>query len=504
MHQLLSEIHKYIYVIRIFSIIVFLSSAVSISQAKEFNWRKHIEEGDRDISRQELSQAENSYRLALEEVHVQTHNRDGIVICLEKLASVLVLENKIDEALPLYNKSLHMLEFNYGKDSPKLVPTLFAIGSIFESEGDVKIAMEYYNKALAINEKHYGPLSPGVAESLHHLGHANFSSGKPEKAEEQYKSSLSILMQQSSLASSKQLENLLQDYGDMLKKNDNSDKSLVSDFQTEVLKDRRGFPVPTTGVPPSAWQKQMAFASEKSSAYQNNEEQQILLRGFKQPFNDSTLAPAFKTMADDLYGQHSYAHGEEYYERMIAIDIKALGPYHPSVADDLTGLALFYISQQKYSEAAPLLRRALSVYESVYGGNNLLVTRTRSQLADVLNKLGQTQQAMALYEQVFSKGGIVTEPNNLQTARMLNELAFLYYSQGRLEDARTIYQWALASTKGAVGEQNILVAACLKDYANVLRGLGLSAEANQMSEKICEIEFAQPMVNGVQKSNYDQ
>jgi len=78
-------------------------------------------------------------------------------------------------------------------------------------------------------------------------------------------------------------------------------------------------------------------------------------------------------------------------------------------------------------------------------------------------------------------------------------LAFLYYSQGKLEDARTVYQWALASTKGAVGEQNILVAACLTDYSNVLRSLGLTAEANKMAEKVQEIEFAQPIVNGVEE-----
>ncbi len=470
----------------VFALVLSTSAAL----AYEESWQTFLTEGDVNLNEQKLVEAEGCYRRALKEVHRSSHTPDDVVKCLEKLAADLVLEDKTEEAVSLYTKSLGMLERKYGKDSPKLLPTLFALGSIFEGEGDPKIAMGFYRKALAINEKNYGPVSPAVAESLHRLGHASFGAGQTEQAENHYKSSLSILMQQPSLSSSNQLESLLSDYNDLLRKNDNSDKNLISDFQNEVLKDRSRFPVPTTAVPPSAWQKQMKNISDKSYNQQNNEEQQVLLRGFKQPLSSSTLAPAYQAVSDVLHNQHSYKQGEDYYQRMIAIDIKALGPYHPSVADDLTGLALFYMSENRYAEAKPLLVRALSIYQSVYGNDNLLVTRTRNSLALVLNKLGEAQQSMALYDQAFKEGRIAMEPNNLETARMLNELAFQYYSQGELEDARTVYQWALASTKGAVGEQNILVAACLTDYANVLNSLGLTAKANEMQEKIREIEVS--------------
>jgi tetratricopeptide (TPR) repeat protein len=460
-------------------------------QGIEQHWQILVSEGDINLNRQKLAQAEQCFINALKEIEHQSHSNDDKVKCLERLASTLVLENNTIDALPYYRKSLSLLEHTYGKDSPKIVPTLIALGSIFESDGDPKIAMEYYQRALHINEKHYGPLSPAVANSLYRLGHAQFNNGQTDQAEKHYKSSLNILMQQPSLSSSNQLADLLSDYGDLLRKNDNSDNSLISYFQREELKDRSQFPVPTTAVPYSAWQKQMTTMSDKSSVDQNDEEQKVLLRGFKQPFDNATLAPAYKIMADDLYGQHSYKEGEAYYERMVAVDVKSLGPNHPAVADDLTGLGLFYISQQKYTQAEPLFRRALAIYETVYGDKNLLVTRTRSSLAFVLNKLGKTQQAIALYSQALNKDNFISEPNNLQTARMLNELAFLYYSQGKLEEARTLYQWALASTKGAVGAQNILVAACLSDYSNVLRSLGLIAQADEISEQVREIEFAQ-------------
>jgi tetratricopeptide (TPR) repeat protein len=91
--------------------------------------------------------------------------------------------------------------------------------------------------------------------------------------------------------------------------------------------------------------------------------------------------------------------------------------------------------------------------------------------------LGQSQQAEELYKNALSLSQTALGPNNIETARILNDLAFLYYSQDKLRDAKTFYQWALASTEGAVGKNDPLLAACLKDYAQVLRSLGSERES---------------------------
>jgi tetratricopeptide (TPR) repeat protein len=500
------------------------------------SWQKLITSGDDELALQKLVQAEACYREALKVIGREPHAEAEVVRCIEKLANTLAQENKIDEALPFYQRSLHLQEKIYGKESSELVPTLFAIGSIYESEGDPKPAMALYQRALAISEKHYGPFSPSVADSLHFLGRVHSKTGETQEAEHDYKTSLSILMQQPSLSSSSHLESLLADYHDLLRKNESSDSNLISDFQTEVLKDHLGpkettnlvashsawqDPVVTAPRMPgygqlddqllafqkqglgqisktdktasdkeqaSAWQKQIAIRSSSANNSQNDKEQQVLLRGFHRPFESSTEAPAYDTLADVLHNQHPYAQGEDQYKRMIALDIKVLGPDHPAVADDLTALALLYISQQRYKDAKPLLIRALSIYKGVYGNDNLLVKRTVGSLAFVLEKLGETEQAVSLYKDVLTQADIVlNDPNGLETARILNQLGFLYYRQGKLENARTIYQWALASTEGAVGNQDPLVAACLTDYANVLRSLGRVNEADQMQERAIKI-----------------
>jgi tetratricopeptide (TPR) repeat protein len=493
------------------------------------NWQKLITSGDDELAQQKLVQAEACFRQALKVLTHEPHTENDLVKCLEKLANILTQENKIDEALPLYQRSLHSLEKVYGSESSEIVPTLIAIGSIYESEGDPKLAMPLYQRALAINEKHAGPFSPAVADSLHFLGRARSRIGQSKEAEHDYKQSLSILMQQPGLASSSQLESLLADYHDLLRKNDSSDTNLISDFQTEVLKDRPGNSTQNRNIPPSAWQSQELLASKNIGANhdelstwqrqmlaqnretrnvfsgqdkvsdwqkqsllqssdrlssQDNKEEQVLLRGFQQPFAGSTEAPAYNTMSNVLHNQQPYAQGEDQYKRMIALDIKSLGAEHPAVADDLTALSLLYISQGRYKEAKPLLIKALSIYKGVYGNDNLLVKRTLGSLAYVLNKLGDTQQAVSLCTDVLNQSQLVLDdPNALETARVLNQLGFLYYRQGKLENARTIYQWALASTEGAVGSQDPLFAACLTDYAHVLRSLGRITEADEMQER---------------------
>jgi tetratricopeptide (TPR) repeat protein len=446
-------------------------------------WQESVAKGDAAINQQSLKQAEDYFRQAVKEVGQAPHSVKDMADCLNKLANALTLEGKIEEAEKIYQRSIKQLQQSFGLSSTELLPTLFALGSIYESEGDVSAAMDLYQRAFKINEKHYGPYSPGVADSLHHLGRASSIAGQPEKAERHYKQALSILEKEPGLGASKQMEDLLTDYSDLLRKKDNIGQALISDFQREILKDTVESREATKESAPSAWQHQMSVRSSLAKQTQANEDPTVLLRGIAQPSNSSKLSPIYNTMTDTFYDQSHYAQGEPLYKRMIAIDVEALGPNHPAVADDLSGLALLYIAQHRYQEAEPLLTRALSIYEGAYGNDNKLVIKTRTTLASVYNHLKNPDQAAGLYQKALIEGRKTLGPNNLETAQILNELAFLYFRQGKLEDASTFYQWAIASTEAAAGPESPLLAACLNDYAHVLKNLGRSTEADQMSER---------------------
>ncbi|CAN0560503.1 unnamed protein product, partial [Laminaria digitata] len=57
--------------------------------------------------------------------------------------------------------------------------------------------------------------------------------------------------------------------------------------------------------------------------------------------------------------QGNYAEALPLYKRSLAIDEKALGPEHPSVAISLNGLAGLFRTQGNYAEAGPLYKRSL-------------------------------------------------------------------------------------------------------------------------------------------------
>ena len=61
--------------------------------------------------------------------------------------------------------------------------------------------------------------------------------------------------------------------------------------------------------------------------------------------------------------QARYQEAEPLYERAIAIDEKALGPEHPTVATMLNNLALLYNAQGRDAEAETLRGRASAIVQ---------------------------------------------------------------------------------------------------------------------------------------------
>lgn len=455
-------------------------------------WQSTYSQGQTALSEQNLPQAEDYFRRALAQVETQPHNSDDLAKCLTRLADTLALRNKTIEAQATYQRLLSVLEKKYGSNSAKIAPALIALGSVQESEGDHSAAMPYYQRAFELNEKSYGPYSPEIVSSLHRLARSTYKAGFKEPAAKHYKRAMSILLDQPSLEASNQLPSLIGDYKDLLKGDDQSSQDLLKDFKKDISKlpdiqspDIQSPDPASTNKSPisqqtgnqSAWQGQSASKLASDHAFQTEEESKILLRGLNQNYSEQTLTPAYKTMNEAIFDQNHYGKGEDFYQRKIAADIASLGPSHPSTANDLSGLALFYIKQKRYGDADALLTKALGIYKAAYGTNNILTIRTLATLASVKMHLGQSQQAEELYKNALSLSQTALGPNNIETARILNDLAFLYYSQDKLRDAKTFYQWALASTEGAVGKSDPLLAACLKDYAQVLRSLGSESES---------------------------
>ncbi|NJL73107.1 MAG: tetratricopeptide repeat protein [Candidatus Competibacteraceae bacterium] len=353
---------------------------------------------------------------------------------------------------------MNNLTRRYGEKSNKLGPVLLALGSIQEAEGNHAAAMTYYQRALNINEKNYGTYSPEFADNLARAGRTSYKVGDISSARKYYKQSINSLTKQPGLAASENLKKLLKDYKDLNIGEDNSNQELIKDFKQEIYGDTKEEKPKqksdTTGST-SAFQQETAFKLKASTQGQVSEDPQVILRGIAAPTvqaSQKVMAPVYKTMNETIFNQSHFERGEAYYERKIAIDLQALGGEHPSLANDLSGLAVFYISKQQYEKARPLLLRALPIYEKAYGQDNILTVNTRASLASVEFHLGNTELASSLYKRALSQGQSLS-PNSLETARILNDLAYLYFQRGKLQDSCTFYEWALASTEAPSGKK---------------------------------------------------
>jgi len=469
-------------------------------------WTGLYQAGQAALDQQRLDQAEELFRKArgLAQKTSGT-NSPEYEKCTLRLAAALNLRAKVNEAQTLYLQVLNSLSKKYGAKSAQLAPILLDLGSIQEAAGDHTSAISYYKRALQINEENYGPYSPAVANSLQNIGRANYKLGNKQEARTHLKKSISILSLDPDLQASQQMQGLMKDYGDLLKGDDNSNSELLNDFQKDMLptkKDAQPASIqPAASSLPkddiraattnagneSAWQQQSRIQFNDTMKAEANYDPQVLGRSFNRPTADTTLDPAYKVLNDSIFNQSHYEKGEDYYKRQIAADVDALGAEHPSVANDMVGLARLYLSQQKYSAAEPLLQRAQTIYEKVYGKDNILTLNTRVALASAYFHLGNVDKAAEIYRSALNNGQSSLSPNSMETAKILNELGYLYFHQGKLQEARTFYEWALASTEGAVGQQSPLLAACLRDYAQVLRSLGETSQAGDAEAKASKI-----------------
>jgi DNA-binding NarL/FixJ family response regulator len=98
-----------------------------------------------------------------------------------------------------------------------------------------------------------------------------------------------------------------------------------------------------------------------------------------------------------LYERGLYTEAEPLLERALAIRERVLGPEHPETGETLNNLARLYLQQGRYTEAEPLFQRALSIRERVLGPGHPHTVTTREYYARLLQAM-KREHAAALPE----------------------------------------------------------------------------------------------------------
>jgi tRNA A-37 threonylcarbamoyl transferase component Bud32 len=172
------------------------------------------------------------------------------------------------------------------------------------------------------------------------------------------------------------------------------------------------------------------------------------------------------------------------YRQALAIQKRALGPDHPSVAYTLMNLGLLLRERSDLAGAEPLYRRAIAIWEKRLGSDHPLVVQALGNLADLRRERGDPAAAQALYQRAIdaTRQRLAGDPGNpgqrQHLAQTLVEIGKLERDSG--QEARAKKSWSEAVTLMAPLTGNAKAVDFLDTHARALLYLGRVDEARPL------------------------
>jgi tetratricopeptide (TPR) repeat protein len=182
-----------------------------------------------------------------------------------------------------------------------------------------------------------------------------------------------------------------------------------------------------------------------------------------------------------------YTEAEPLLTRALAINEKALGADHPDTVRCLNNLVSLHYSQGKFAEAEPLIKRVLAIREKAFGADHLMTATSLNNLATAYNLQGKYAEAEPLYIRALAIHEKALGADHLDTARSLNSLAHLYYSQRKYAEAETLLKRALTIREKTLGSDHPDTAENLHYLALLYRAQNKYAEAEPLYKRALAI-----------------
>ena len=159
----------------------------------------------------------------------------------------------------------------------------------------------------------------------------------------------------------------------------------------------------------------------------------------------------------------------------------------PRRADALDGLAHVYTLQQRFSEAEPLRRRSVEIYEQLYGPDHHLTRGARANLALLYRASHQYEQAEPFFRQEVEDAATRFGAESPEVAASLKQLADLYVEERKQSDAEPLYVRAVALWKKAQGPEYPYVSDMLFRLAEISVHETKYAQAEEYYQQALEV-----------------
>ncbi|MBL8295486.1 MAG: tetratricopeptide repeat protein [Bryobacterales bacterium] len=202
----------------------------------------------------------------------------------------------------------------------------------------------------------------------------------------------------------------------------------------------------------------------------------------------SAIPPTEFSLLASRLGTHYSAQGRYRDARRakaaaLASDEKTCQPGHPDIARGQSNLALVLQELGELEAARDLLRKALASDERSYPPGHPAIARRQSNLALVLRDLGELEGARELLEKALASDERSYPPGHSSIAVRQSNLATVLKALGELEGARDLLGKALASDERSYPPGHPAIAIRRSNLATVLKDLGELEGARELLEK---------------------
>jgi tetratricopeptide (TPR) repeat protein len=188
-----------------------------------------------------------------------------------------------------------------------------------------------------------------------------------------------------------------------------------------------------------------------------------------------------------LQARTEFSQARPLLERALLLAETRLGPDDPSTALSLSNLARVLREQGELDRARALYERALAIREARLGADHPDTALSLSRLAGVLRAQGDLDRARALHGRAVAIYEARLGPDHPDTAWSLSNLANVLRDQGDLDRARTLYERALHIREARFGVDHPHIAWGVDHLAGILRDQGDLARARTLYERAVTI-----------------
>jgi len=192
------------------------------------------------------------------------------------------------------------------------------------------------------------------------------------------------------------------------------------------------------------------------------------------------VAEAMTELANTHFYAGRYAVSDSINRLVLAIDRRAYGDRHASVANDLINLGAIQFQWGRYDEAERYYRQALSINEAWFGADNPETASNLTMLGRALNFQARYPEATEVLDRALAIQERAYGPEHPRVASVLNDLGSIALAQGELDSAEAHFTRMRDIYRGIYGEKHYLLGVAVSNLGSVHLARKEYARAEQL------------------------